>query len=247
MTREHLELNLPYEFRDFITQEKDKYFYDYAVMDTLRDEQGNPQEFELIASATLKDTIKAYVDMCRKAGLKLITAIPEELGYMNLIRRITAEKSVPEDYEYCFIDLGHTATRLHIYKGIKHQATRVVEYGMQMIDTAIADALNIDEHIARTHKRANSNNELTSPECMNIYSMISVELMRAVNFYRFNSPDSDLQEVYLCGGGARIEPLVNEIATDLSMPIHSVAKLMSGFSDNADCTICPSAIGATMQ
>ena len=35
MTHQQLKVNLSYEFRDFITQEKEKYSYDYAVLDRL--------------------------------------------------------------------------------------------------------------------------------------------------------------------------------------------------------------------
>lgn len=247
MTQEQLKINLPYEFRDFITQEKDKYFYDYAIMDTLYDEEGKPQELELIAAAALKETIKSYSDMCRRARLKLVTAIPEELGYMNMIRRMESQNSDKEEREYCFIDLGHTVTKMYIYRGIKHQATRVVEFGMQRLDAVIAEALNTDEHLARVHKHANNNNELTSEACMNIYSTISVELMRAINFYRYNSPNSNLQEVFLCGGGARIEPLAERIAADLAMPVHNAAELLPDSSENADVSLCLAAIGAAMQ
>ena len=33
MTQSQLKLNLPYEFRDFISENRENYFYDYAVLD----------------------------------------------------------------------------------------------------------------------------------------------------------------------------------------------------------------------
>lgn len=250
MSEEHLKLNLPYEFRDFITQEKDKYYYDYAVLDYLNGPSGEPEEFELIAAATLKETIKDYSDMCRRAGFKLITAVPEEVAYMNIIRGYEAKnQTLDSEKEYCLIDLGHTGTRLHIYKGFKHQATRVVDYGAQMLDTVIAEQMNVDEHIARAYKHANNNEELESEACRNVYSTISVEVMRAINFYRFNSPDSNLEEVYLCGGGARIQPLVHQIMTDLSnMSIRRIDDILPvSAGTNGDAVVCPAAIGVAMQ
>lgn len=245
MTHENLALNLPYEFRDFITQEKDKYFYDYAMLNTIPDADGKPHEFEIIAAATLKETVKAYADMCRRAGFKLVRAIPEELSYMNIVRSYEEKSGSANAREYCIIDLGHTATRLHIFKGYMLQATRVFDYGMQMLDSAIADSLNADEHIARAHKHSNTNNVLTSDICTNIYSMISIEVMRAINFYRFNSPTSNLTEVFLCGGGAKVEPMVERLASDIGMPVHRAGDLLPG--DGGDSTLFCPAIGITMQ
>lgn len=249
MSHEHLLINLPFEFRDFITQDKDKYYYDYAVLDRIDDENGETVELELIAATTLKETIKTYSDICRRAGLKLLTAIPEELAYMNLLREYRSRAQITdENEEYGLLDLGHTATRLHIYKGLKLQATRVMEIGSRMIDTAIAEKLGVDEHIARAYKHANNNAELELPECMDIYSSIVLEITRAVNFYGFNSPGSDLREIYLCGGGARITPLVELLKSDLSLSFHSVTELFPpSAQDIPDAVLCQTAAGAAMQ
>ncbi len=248
MSRDNLVLNLPYEFRDFITQEKDKYFYDYAVLGTRMGEDGTPEELELIAAATLKETIQSYVAMCRRAGFKLTVAIPEELALMNIIRAFAAEKGEAAlNTEYCFLDLGHTATRMFIFRGLKLQATRVMEYGIEMVDRAISEDLNIDEHIARTYKFANTNNAMDSAACRNVFANIGVEVMRAVNFYRFNNPDNNLQEVFLMGGGSKIEPLVSQLKAELEMPLHRIDDILPDCSGSGDAALCPLAIGVAMQ
>lgn len=248
MEHEHLEMNLPYEFRDFIVQEKDKYFYDYAVLDRIDNEDGTPMEFELIAATALKSTIEEYSLLCRRAGMKLKTAIPEELAYMNFIRAHEARTNAGNDCEYGIIDLGFTSTRLLIYKGVKHQATRVIDYGAQLIDIAIAEELNVDEHIARAHKHANNYNELMSESCQTIYSNIALEIMRAINFYRFNSPDSDLQNIYLCGGSSKIEPLVEQIKREIPIDVHSITDILPQIKgEQDDAMLCQLAIGVALQ
>ena len=249
MTHEHLKLNLPYEFRDFITQEKDKYFYDYAVLSREDGEDGEPKQFELIAAATLKQTIAEYASLCRRAGFRLVTAVTEELAYMNLLRaHIARAGDGAGEREFGFIDLGHTATRLHIYAGVKHQATRAIEYGAQLLDLAIAEQFSVDEHIARTYKHANNNGELQSAVCQNIYSTIAVEVMRAINFYRFNSPDSNLEDIYICGGGSRIEPLIRQLQNELPMRLHPITELLPESARLFDgVALCQTAIGVVSQ
>ena len=41
MTEEQLRLNLPYEFHDYIGDEMDKYVFDYAMIQTKREDDGS--------------------------------------------------------------------------------------------------------------------------------------------------------------------------------------------------------------
>jgi type IV pilus assembly protein PilM len=57
---------------------------------------------------------------------------------------------------------------------------------------------------------------------------MTVELMRALNFYRFSNPDSHLEDIWICGGGACIEPLEKAIEENLDMKIHPASELIPG-------------------
>lgn len=249
MSHENIVINLPYEFRDFITLEKDKYYYDYALLGDVKDESGKIIEYEVIAATTLKDTVSMYSNIFHRAGMKLKIAVPEEIAYMNVLNQYKANNNLDiSEQEFGFIDLGHTSTKLHIYKGNKHQATRVIEYGVGLLDSIIAEQNNIDEHIASAYKHANNNNEQLSELSVNLYGNISMELVRALNFYRFNMPDSNLQDMYLCGGGSKIVPLVDSISDELQLKIHSVTELLpETIRNNDDASICHLAIGVAMQ
>ncbi|MDR0952406.1 MAG: pilus assembly protein PilM [Oscillospiraceae bacterium] len=247
MSRENLHINLPYEFRDFITQEKDKYFYDYAVINTQLDENGAPAQFELVAAAVLKETIASYTAMFRRAGFRLKIAVPEEIAYMNILRkyRESAGEAVPGDIG--FIELGHTATRMFIYHGLRPEATRVIEAGGINLDQAIADSAGVDEHIARAYKHANGHGELSSEVSVNIYQTISMDIVRAINFYGFNVPDSRLEDVFICGGGASVTELINRLREDLPLRIHHISEMFpKAAAKQADLAVCQTAIGAVL-
>ena len=249
MSHDNLMLNLPYEFRDFITMEKDKYFYDYALLDTVTDESGKVSELEVIAATTLKETIHGYGNICRRAGVKLRTAVPEEIAYMNIINKYQQRNNIDiSAREFGFIDIGHTSTRLHIYKGNKHQASRVIEYGIGLLDSIIAEQNNIDEYTARAYKHTNSKGEQSSELCLNLYGNITMELTRALNFYRFNMPDSNLTDIYYCGGGSKIVPLIDRMRDELQLEILPFSELLPDTLKNADdVPVCHLAIGVAMQ
>lgn len=226
MTVDQLRVNLPYEFRDYITQEKEKYFYDYALVDTVTDEAGNPRELDLMAAATLKSTITGYSDMFRRAGLRLRQAIPVELAYINLLRLYFAGHSEENAHGHCILDLGHAAIRMYMFTGSQFEVLRVIDYGCDALDQAVADELHVDPHIAHTYLLSNHNGVQELDSCKRIYSAIAVEILKAVNFYGFNNPDKELSHIHCGGGGAHISALLSTLASTLTIPLEDVSELL---------------------
>lgn len=87
MTEKELLLNLPYEFRDYISEGKERYVYDYAVVNTIMNSEGTPESLDVLMAATLKQTIEEYSEMLNRAGLKLRVAMPGSAALQNLMAR----------------------------------------------------------------------------------------------------------------------------------------------------------------
>ena len=62
MTEKELVINLPYEFRDYVSQGKDRYYYDYAVLALRNGAEGAPESMDLLAVASPKQTIDDYLE-----------------------------------------------------------------------------------------------------------------------------------------------------------------------------------------
>lgn len=246
MTVEQLKVNLPYEFHDYIQNDKDLYFYDYAVVDTRLGEDGQPREMELLAAAARKEAVADYRLLLRKAGLKLALAVPEYLTARNLIRAYEARR--PEHpAEYCVVDMGHGAIRMHMYRGAVYETTRVIEFGGASLDALIADAAAVDPHVAADYKLSNYEGAQELPACRDLYARIAVELLRAVNFYGFNTPDSDLRDVYFGGGLSKVRALMEEIRGSLHLNLHPVEELLPEGAAGQEAGLCAAAVGATLQ
>lgn len=240
MTHEQLMVNLPYEFRDFITSEKDAYFYDYAVLRVIHDANDEPVELDLMAAAALKSTIDDYKGMFRRAGIKLKTAIPIEMAYINLM-----SKNDDPMHCHCIIDLGHTEVRLYMYIGGRFESSHVIEYGCASLDEAISEALHVDRFIASSYREANHDDCQSLPECMNIYQNLAVEIQRVVHFFRYNNPDVELEHIHVTGGGAKIQALRDTLENTLSVPILDAGEILS--IDGIDTEFGLGAAGAALQ
>ena len=255
MTAEQLVYNLPYEFRDYITDELKKYVFDYSwgsgeempkgkklkkaskkkKKEEKPEEEENQKrnEMELLAAAAPLEVMEDLRLMTRKAGLKLTFAAPEVSACENLLHyKLRNEQD--KDKEYGILDLGSTSSRLFIFKGDRHQVTRVIERGMEQVEELLADNFHIDIHLAHTWLLANHEDCIHSEVCQDAFSQISVELMRALNFYQFSNPESRLEDIYICGGGASIATMRQSLEENLDVKIHEAGELLERMNGSGD-------------
>lgn len=258
MTADQLAYNLPYEFRDYITDELKDYSFDYAMYSVAEDAKASkkkaskknqddsdglddddnmdsmlkaPDEsaegnMEILAAAVPSAMIEDTRTLFRKAGLKLVKLAPEVCSFIPLIRSIEDTGSTPG--EYCILDLGYRSIRMYMFRGDRYIVTRLLETGLSTLDDVIAQEHNVDSHLAHTYLLTNYEDCQNKECCQNAYSDIAVELMRAVNFYRFSNPDSQLNEIWLCGGGTMLTPLQQAITETLDLEVHQASELLPG-------------------
>lgn len=228
MTDQQLRYNLPYEFRDYLTDDKAKYFFDYIVEECVRDEQGRPIELRLFACAVLRSTVAEYRSMFRRAGFRLKCAIPAAVAISSAIGGNAKEPDL------CFVDLGHRGTMIHILKGTEPNVDRRIDYGVRDIDRGISDAMSVDEHLARTYRESDYEGALSLDASKQAYNNIAVEIMKAVNFFNYNNREAELKTLYLCGGGANLPLLRDTIAETTGLELRSALEFVpSSLGDDA--------------
>ncbi len=243
MSDEQLRFNLPYEFRDYITGDKNDYFFDYTVVETITGEDGAPRELELVAAAVAKSLVRDYEEMFRHAGFRLKTIVPEELAYINLIRR-----GACENHSHCILDIGHSGIRLYVFNGDRYESVRALDFGCASLVDVIADHYNIDVHVAQTYLAENYDNATRLPACEAVYSDIALEVLKAVNFFNFNNRGVELSHIHLCGGGTKNEALVEALRAALPMPLEDMSEFWPDAVETAEgADLAAAAAGAAMQ
>ncbi|MCR4797452.1 MAG: pilus assembly protein PilM [Lachnospiraceae bacterium] len=214
MTTPQLIYNLPFEFRDYITEELKDYMFDYA-MESIHEEEGT---MDMFAAAVPKEMVENYRMILRKAGLKMKKAAPMLCCYQGILRQHEKLKDAPGDY--CILDLGYTHTRMDVFHGVSYRTTNEIEIGTKGIVTAVAEMMSVDEHIAHTYLMSNHKDCQNSDVCKNAYENMAVSLMRTMNFLRYSNPDASFEKIYLCGGGGSIDPLRAAIEESMDMEVH---------------------------
>lgn len=225
MTEGQLAYNLPFEFKDYLTQEKSRYYFDYAVQALERGEDGSVSRMRLFACAALKSTIEDYRNMCSRAGFKLKLALPEEAAYTALVTAFL-RRTGSDGGDLCLVDVGHTGIRLHILRGQDFVTRRVIDLGMQDLVRSISQRQGVDEHIALAHMLSDYEGAVSDPASLELYHRMAAEITKAVNFYNYNNRQQALRRVYLCGGGAAVTPLRDAIRQVADLEISSVSELL---------------------
>lgn len=258
MTEEQLQFNLPYEFNDYITGEVADYLFDYALVDeepAEPDFAGEGEEAEelppenalhLMAVGVERVILEDIQNMLRKAGLKLVKTSPALCTYISLIREQISEMMLVGE-EYGVLDIGYHAITMYMYKHDRHIATREFEIGLSSLDDIIADSYGVEKHLAHTYVMNNFEDCLEKEECMNFYDNIAVELMRAINFYEFSNQGSNLNDIWICGGGAVNRPLIRSIYETLDAQLHLSHELLPDGKNIPQYNNFVQAIGVTLE
>lgn len=248
MTVEQLKINLPYEFREFITEEKDQYLYDYAVMGIIEEEHDGKvyKSIDIMAVAALKEMIEKYKSMLKRCKLRLKIAAPKSCAYQNIIRKHINIHAIQEARDYAILDIGHNTVTLRIFTQGKYETGRELETGLKEVTYAISNALNVDEHIAEIYKMTNQNNILYAEECMSIYNLMVLEVSRVINFFTYNYPNNTLDTIYVCGGGTKIEPLMETLRSIIELKVKELDQLFEGVIDHKEALLTgATAVGIT--
>ena len=235
MTTDQLMMNLPYEFADFVQGAADQYYCDYALCTPTEEESGAEGEegngepvVPMMAAAAAKQTLADYVQMFARAGIKLKTILPQEMALINLVkdRKDGAE-------EFCFVDLGHQATRITVVWRDRVQATRQITMGGRNMDLAAADQFGVDPFLANTYKYGNYQGIQSAPALTEVCDRIAVEILKVINFYQFTYRSSNLEGVYLVGGGSAMPYLRRSIEGTVGLSLLSPEDLMPGTGERA--------------
>ena len=235
MSEKELLINLPYEFRDYIAQGKDRYSFDYAMLGVEYDEDDKPVSMHVLGCAAPKQTIKDYEDLFARAGMNLRAAVPLSASYQEMMQEQAADRTV------CLLDLGNSYTRLFFFDHGSLSVSRNIEVAGRDIDRAIAAELNVDEFIAAGYKQNNYNGVLDSEQVTNVYTDIAVEIGRAMNFYAFSNPDLTMDAIYYCGGCTCIPQLLDRIRDQVSVPLLSAAELLNNVPEDDPSMLCMAA------
>ena len=257
MSEQDLRINLPFEFRDYITSDTQNYVYDYAIInndldvhEVIINDDGEEitttrKMMKLTAVAAPLEEVELYRDVLKEAGLRMVKLAPKQYALMGIIRSIQKDLKY-NDEEYCVIDLGYDSIRMYMMRDDELIASRELD-GLKELLYVLEQALEVTRKDAKAALINNTDNCQELPSCIEYYSNVTVGLMRALNFYHFSHPESRLKDVYIYGGGAEIKSLLEEINNNVELDIHLTNELPDSFNELKELSSYVSAVGIILD
>jgi type IV pilus assembly protein PilM len=205
----------------------DEAVLDYHVLDESFDPEGNSVKRVLLVVA-YKELVERYVGACRKAGL---TIAGVDLEAFALLRSL----SPPADRgtsALVAVAIGFDRSTFAVSDGRFCEFTRVLEWGGQSLNVALARAFNSEPSAVETMKRGLSLDGSTAPEGVSAESNAAAvdvvrkqmqsfarELVSSLQFYQ-NQPGSlGIGEIAITGGTAQMPGIAEELERLIGVPV----------------------------
>lgn len=220
MTVKQLQLNLPFEFHDYISEPTEKYFYDYAVIDE------SEKTMKLLAVACSRELIDRYRTLAKHAKLNAVGLVPDVLGFQRVLRRYNALFRVPDTKDYAILDMGDRSFKLHFFRNGVYEVTRPLEPGAHHIAEIAAEIRGTDVHIGQLAAESNQDDVLAHENMQALYESSAVQIMRAMNFYSYSNTNNTIDTLYYCGGAANYPALLQTIEETMNLPMRPLTDLM---------------------
>ena len=201
---------------------------DHVVLSEEPSESGEVMRRVLLVFAH-RELVNRYVDVCRQAGLKLAGI---DLDAFALLRAIGPELDSETRRASVVVAVGHERTVFAVSDGEVCDFTRVLEWGSNTIDVAIARALNLSPSQAEPLKLALDLAATEPPAGLSPMQFevaraavteeiahLVRELLSSLRFYQSRPGSLDLHEVVLSGGGSELAGFGDEVQRGLGVPV----------------------------
>jgi type IV pilus assembly protein PilM len=199
----------------------DEAVIDYHVLGESVDEEGARTRRVLLV-VVYRELVDRYVAACRKAGVKLVGI---DLEAFAALRALAGGIDAPGNAAVVVASIGHDRTTLAVSNGAVCEFTRIIEWGGQNLNVAIARAIDVAPSEAEPVKRSLSLLEpaetwpsLPAEQAMKVRDAVqreleafSRELISSLQFYQGQPGSLGIGEIVLTGGTTHLPGLDVEL------------------------------------
>jgi len=179
---------------------------------------------EIIAVATAKATLEAYLQMAHRAKLDVVGVNVEPCAIVECFSRLFRRTS-DAARTILFLDLGAASTQVVLAHGNKIAFARNLTTGIEQLDEVVAKGMKIPPEQADALRRDISNNN-DDPEAQEkMYHLfdgwieaITDELTQCLRYSESVFRNQTIERVIFVGGGAYDKRLCQSIAQRLNLP-----------------------------
>ena len=255
MEEEHIENNIRDEMVSFIPLKYEDYSVDYKIIEYIRGKDGSSGRLKLLVAAVPKRQAQAYVDVLKKAGLrvKYIDIVPNVAS--KLARGVLLASARDENRDIAIIDFGSQTTNITVTHKGDYSLHKTIETGGDYLTSTIAEKAGMSENQAEEYK-CNSNffannNDPLSQHVQNYFEFHLKEMHRILEFFKNRNNNRGVSQIYIMGGGSELRGLPGYLENNLGVSVFLLSEALELFRGGRNQTnylgVLFNAIGATMR
>ena len=229
MTDEELHENIQFEAEQYIPYDIDDMNIDFQI---IGDSNVSSDQMNVLLVAVKKDLVAEYIDLIDLAGLNPSIIDVDSFAFQNIYEAVIMGNN---DDVNMLIDVGVHKTSLNIIQGVDSLMMRDSSSGTNQIREEISSELNCSledaEKIISGVDTTSMSHENFKEISDGFSKMWVVEIKNILKTFHAKSAHGNVQNVYLCGGGAFVDGFIEHLSSELAIPV-SVLNPFDAFKVN---------------
>ena len=219
---------------------------DFSVLpssETAGDAQG---EMSIILVAAKKDKINELTELVKGAGLFPIVMDVDAFAIENMH---AINYPVSQEDTTALVNIGASVMNINIVRGGTSLFTRDIPIGGNRYTEAIQREMGMSyeeaEETKKSERSAGSNQAALTTVIDSVNAEVASEIARTIDYFKSTMPDSDVQQVLLCGGGAQVKGLVTQLkdrmqaVVEVANPFGEIDTSGTGFDQETLAELAP--------
>ena len=236
MTPDELATSIYYEAGQFIPFAIEDVFLDVQI---LGDSTETPGQMDVILVAAKKDVVNDYVAVMVEAGLEPVICDVDCFAIENAF--LASHEATSQDI--ALINVGASKTNINVMAGGVSAFTRDITLGGNTYSEEIQKSFKVSfdeaEKLKISSGRAHKLRDTFIPEVDEAMTRVTdalvAEIQHSLDFYSATRSHTPLSALYLSGGGAKMDSLVEALKAQIGAPVEVVnpfAKMSAGGISN---------------
>jgi len=246
MPDEELEGQVKLAAEQYIPFDINEVNIDFSVLpssDAAGDTQG---EMSIILVAAKRDKINELTELVKGAGLVPVVMDVDAFAIENM-HAINYPASQGDTT--ALVNIGASVMNINIVRGGISLFTRDIPIGGNRYTEAIQREMGMSYEEAEETKKgmrsAGSNQDALNTVVNSVNAEVASEIARTIDYFRSTMTDVEVQQVLLCGGGARVTSLVTQLkdrmqaVVEIANPFGEIDTTGSDFDQDTLAELAP--------
>jgi type IV pilus assembly protein PilM len=244
MAPEQLKQNVIDEISGYLAVDPALYTIDYKVQDVLT--EGAAVQYKVMIVAVPKNIIAPYIQALSAAGLRIVSIDVAANAKEKLVNYLTGRVG-----NFALLDLGMSASVIDTFQNGRFFVSKTSTTGLNTAAETLAKALETDP-LRALEMMLSMDPDPACKQAVNDYvDQVLYDAVRVTDYFRSRNQMTPVEQVFVCGGGARIPGIVQMIQDRLNLPVRDICGLLSSVLNSREeigprLSAYASAAGATL-